>query len=352
MFDGEDALGQISTHVARQSAQPEARHPPRRTLPGRGRGGRRRDERLGRRLPRPAHRRRLAAAARLHDEHLPPARPAPGRSPPPPCRRLGLLRLDRRRRPLRRQQSRADARRRARRSSSTCRRSRRPKKPRSGTTSSRRSSRTWPAARHDQDLRARRTDRGVLPADGDSRRAAIAVRRLQHRPLGLHQQRLRRGGLGSRLRQSEHRRHHDDLRLHAALRGPRAPRRQHAGSARPNGAVAGRHGAEHPGRLRGRRRREHGARGCRRRARAARGRQRQVGRALEDGPHRPAGLGEGGRGQPARTEVPRADLHGRRRRAADRARAGAAHGSRRARSDQRRACSTATPSVRACRPRR
>ena len=53
----------------------------------------------------------------------------------------------------------------------------------------------------------------------------IAVRRLQHRPVGLHQQRLRRDGLGSRLRQSEHRRDHDDLRLHAALRGSRAPRR-------------------------------------------------------------------------------------------------------------------------------
>ena len=49
--------------------------------------------------------------------------------------------------------------------------------------------------------------------------------------------------------------------------------------------------------------------GRRRRARAARRRQRQVGRPLEDGPHRPAGLGEGRRGQPARTEVPAAHLH-------------------------------------------
>ena len=38
----------------------------------------------------------------------------------------------------------------------------------------------------------------------------------------------------------------------------------------------------------------------RRRARAARGRQRQVGGALEDGAHRPAGVGEGRRRQPAR----------------------------------------------------
>ena len=35
-----------------------------------------------------------------------------------------------------------------------------------------------------------------------------------------------------RLRQPEHRRDHDDLRLHADLRGPRPPRRQHAGSPR------------------------------------------------------------------------------------------------------------------------
>ena len=34
------------------------------------------------------------------------------------------------------------------------------------------------------------------------------------------------------VRQPEHRRHHHDLRLHARLRGPRAPRRQHAGPAR------------------------------------------------------------------------------------------------------------------------
>ena len=81
------------------------------------------------------------------------------------------------------------------------------------------------AGGHHQGLRARRAGRGVLPADGDPRRARQALRRLQHRPLGLHQQRLGRDGLGSGVRQPEHRRHHDDLRLHAQLRGPRAPRR-------------------------------------------------------------------------------------------------------------------------------
>ena len=45
-----------------------------------------------------------------------------------------------------------------------------------------------------------------------------------------------------------------DLRLHAQLRGPRAPRREHARSERPLRALAGRHGAEHPGRLGGGRR--------------------------------------------------------------------------------------------------
>ena len=120
---------------------------------------------------------------------------------------------------------------------------------------------------------------------------------------------VRRDGVGPRLRQSEHRRHHDDLWLHAQLRGPRAPCVQHARPQRPVRALAGRHGAEHPGRLRSRRSRRHEARGCRRRARTARGRERQVGRALEDGAHRPAGVGKGRRGQPARPNVSAADVH-------------------------------------------
>ncbi len=41
-----------------------------------------------------------------------------------------------------------------------------------------------------------------------------------------------------------------------------------------------------------------------RRARTARGRERQVGRPLEDGAHRPAGLGEGRRAESARPRVP------------------------------------------------
>ena len=91
----------------------------------------------------------------------------------------------------------------------------------------------------------------------------------------------------------EHRRHHDDLRLHAELRGPRAARRQYSGSPRAVRAVAGRDGAEHSGRLGSGRQERDGARDCRRRTRAARRCQRQVGRPLEDGAHRPARLGEG-----------------------------------------------------------
>ena len=68
------------------------------------------------------------------------------------------------------------------------------------------------------------------------------------------------------------------------------------GPQRPLRALAGRDGGQHPGRLRGGRGGRHEAGGRRRRARAARGRERQVGRALEDGPHRAAGLGARGRG--------------------------------------------------------
>ena len=166
-------------------------------------------------------------------------------------------------------------------------------------------------------------------------RAALgdAFRRLQHRPLGLHQQRRRRDGVGSGIRQPQHRRHHDDLRLHAELRGPRAPRR----ATRPTSSASSRSGRAGWSRTSRSVRRagvdsRHEAGGGRRRARAARGRERQVGRALEDGAHRPAGLGESRSGQSARTEVPAAHLHAGRRGWPHAARTGAAHRSRRPRS--------------------
>ena len=82
--------------------------------------------------------------------------------------------------------------------------------------------------RHDQGVRPRRAGRGVFSTHGDSRGARPAFHRLQHRALGLHQQRVGRDGVGSVVRQSEHRRDHDDVRLHAQLRGPRAPGGEHS----------------------------------------------------------------------------------------------------------------------------
>ena len=160
---------------------------------------RRGDESVGAGLFRPPDHRRLAQAARLHHEDLPRARPAP-------------------RRPSRPRQRTARA-----------------SQPRSSMSRSTSSTTTsvcaTPAASivlylpkiqtaeeaalwndilaaleqhlglpdgRDQGLRAGRADRSVLSADGDPRRARHALRRLQHRPLGLHQQRVRRDGLGSR----------------------------------------------------------------------------------------------------------------------------------------------------------
>ena len=71
--------------------------------------------------------------------------------------------------------------------------------------------------------------------------------RLQHGPVGLHQQRGRRAGVEAGFHQSEHRRHHDDLRLHAQLRRSCSPGREHARQRRTLRALARRHGTEHPG---------------------------------------------------------------------------------------------------------
>ena len=64
--------------------------------------------------------------------------------------------------------------------------------------------------------------------------------------------------------------------------------------------------------------------------------QRQMGGSLEDGAHRPAGVGEGRRRTTRRARVPALDVHRRPMpHGAHAARAGAAHRSRRARFDQR-----------------
>ena len=163
-----------------------------------GRAGRGRNEPLGAGVLRPADRRRLARAAALHDEDLPAARPASGRSAHPSCRTAPAS---------------------PRRSSTSC--------CTSSTTSAHcdapsasivlylpkiqtaEEAALWndmldaleaharSAAGHHQGVRAGRAARGLLSADGDPRRARPAFRRLQHRALGLHQQRRRRAGVGS-----------------------------------------------------------------------------------------------------------------------------------------------------------
>ena len=172
MFDGEDALGQISTmSLDNQRNLKLAIHRDPVFLEGRRAGGRR-DERVGARLLRTAaidH--RLEAAARLHDEDLPRARAASRRPPRPARRRRRLFGVDRRCGALRRQQPPAAAQRAVlaravpaedpdRRGSGALERH-----PVGARAAPR------PAGRHDQGLRARRAGRGVLPVDGDPRRA-------------------------------------------------------------------------------------------------------------------------------------------------------------------------------------
>ena len=90
--------------VARQPAEPEACDRPRPALPAGRRTGRRRDERLGAAVLRPADRRGLAAAAGLHHADLPCPRPAPRRPPRAPRWGRRLLGIDRRQRALRGEQ--------------------------------------------------------------------------------------------------------------------------------------------------------------------------------------------------------------------------------------------------------
>ena len=137
MFDGEDALGQVSTMSLdnqRNLKLPIQRDP---RVPERRRAGRRRDERVGAGFLRPADRRRLAEAARLHDEDLP--RRAACTSTIATCAMptaagfsasivdVALYVVN---------NHAAAAQARARRSCCTCRRFRPPKKRRCGTTSS------------------------------------------------------------------------------------------------------------------------------------------------------------------------------------------------------------------------
>ena len=110
MFDGEDALGQVTTMSLdnqRNLRLGIARAP---AFLAAAEGRRRRDERLGGGLPEAADHRRLARAARLHHHHLPGARPAPGRPPRAHGGRHRPVGLDRRRRAVRGGQPRGAAR--------------------------------------------------------------------------------------------------------------------------------------------------------------------------------------------------------------------------------------------------
>ena len=131
-----------------------------------------------------------------------------------------------------------------------------------------------------------------------------------------------------RFSQPQHRRRYHEIRLHAHLRGPGAARGRHAPAEGQLRALAGRHAAQHPGRLGKGHRHWNEARARRRRERAEGRRQRQVGGALEDGPHRPAHLGEGRRRQPAGPRFPAADLQSAGRGRPGAARARTAHGAR------------------------
>ena len=162
----------------------------------------------------------------------------------------GLLGLDRRPRALRGEQPRGACAPRAAPSSSTCPRSRPPRRPRCGTS-------MLAALEEHLGLPAGTIKVYVLVEQLEASfqlmeiRAALgrALRRLQHRPLGLHQQRLRRARLGSGRSSTPNidaitmtygymRNYEDRVR-----RAVNTPDRE-----RPLRALAGRHGAEHPGR--------------------------------------------------------------------------------------------------------
>ena len=297
MFDGEDALGQVSTMSLdnqRNLKLAIARDP---VFLQRRRAGRRRDERVGRRASSAGRssptgassstsRPRSSAPRGLHldDRHV---RAADGTGFSASIVDAALYVVN---------NHAAAARGRRARSSSTCRRSRPPRRRRSGTTSSPRSRRT-------SACRSATIKVYVLVEQLEACFQLMEIRAA----LGRHFVGFNTGrwdyinsvsdamawdpafvnpNIDAITMTYGYMRNYED-RVRRAVNTPDRDG--------PLRAVAGRHGAEHPGGLGGGRRGGHEAGGRRRRARAARGRQRQVGRALEDGAHRPAGVGEGGR---------------------------------------------------------
>ena len=341
MFDGEDALGQVDTMSLdnqRNLKLAIARDP---AFLARRRSGRRRDERVGRGLLRPADRRRLARPARLHDPDLPAPRPAPRRPPRPSTARRGdrLLGVDRR----------------SRRCTSSTTTARCGADGRSVVLYLPKIQTAEEAALWNDLLAALEAHLGLptgtikvyvlversRPASSSWRSAPPSARHF----VGFNTGRwdyinsvadaMRLGPRASSIPTSTrsamtygYMRVYED-RVRRAVNTPDREGRcaLWQGGMEPNIPV---------GSQRGRRRRDEEG-GGRRRARAAPGRERQVGGALEDGAHRAPGVGTRRRGQPARPEFPRLTYTDADARGADAARAGAAHRARRARPAQRRA---------------
>ena len=307
MFDGEDALGQVSTmSLDNQRNLKLALDRDPRFMKVAAAGGRG-DERLGPRLSGAGHHRRPPHPARVHHDDLPGPRPAPRRPPRALGRRHGVLRLDRRRRPLRGQQPPAAAR-------------------------SRRLDRALPA--EDPDRRgggpvepaAQHAWRSTCRLPPGTIKVYVLVEQLEasfqlmeiRAALGRHFVGFNTGrwdyinsvsdalawdtafvnpNIDAIVMTYGYMRNYED-RVRRAVNTPDQNGRfaLWQGGMEPNipvGLAAGR-GERH----------EAGGGGGR--ARAARGGQRQVGGPLEDGPHRAAGLGEGRPGEPARPYLPAA----------------------------------------------
>ena len=258
MFDGEDALGQISTDVAGQPAQPEAGHRTAIRVFLRSRRARgRRDERVGRRASSAGpssptggssstSRRRSSAPAACTSTTATSA-VADGRGFSASIVDAALYVVE---------QPAPPARRRARRWCSTCRRSRPPRKPRCGTTSCRRS-------KQHLGLPVGTIKTYVLVEQVEACFQLMEIRAA----LGPHFVGFNTGrwdyinsvsdamawdpafvnpNIDAITMTYGYMRNYED-RVRRAV--------QHAGPLGPVRALAGRHGAEHPGRLGGRRRR-------------------------------------------------------------------------------------------------
>ena len=282
------------------------------------------------------------------------ARPAPRRPPRPARRRRRLLRVHRRCGALHRQQPPARCARPARRWCCTCRRSRPPRKRRCGTTSS-------PRSKQHLGLPDGTIKVYVLVEQVEACFQLMEIRAA----LGKHFVGFNTGrwdyinsvsdamAWDRGLRQPEHRRHHDDLRLHA--RSTRTASAAPCNTPDQLGQCALWQGGMEPNIPVGS---EAGVASGMKRAVAGAEREQREGASGKWVAHwkmvhivRPV-WEKAGAGQPARPHVPAADLHAGRRGRPVPARTGAAHRSRRARSAERRAAVRQRLLARASRPPR